>query len=89
LNFFYFEKNCPLKMGSTNFTPLPLEMADPPPLEKNTCTCVIRGHMREKRIFPSLIRTHSAYYNDEDFEVQRVAHKVQGGADAAKRQKLT
>jgi hypothetical protein len=32
---FYFEKACPLKMGSTNFTPPPPEMADPPPPEKN------------------------------------------------------
>jgi hypothetical protein len=28
---FFFEKNCPSKMGLTNFTPLPAEMADPPP----------------------------------------------------------
>jgi hypothetical protein len=30
LNYLFLEKNCPLKMGSTNFTPLPPEMADPP-----------------------------------------------------------
>jgi hypothetical protein len=37
LNLFFEKKNCPLKMGSTNFTaPPPPDMADPPPPEKKS-----------------------------------------------------